>query len=149
MKFRRFTKRTKMRIWLKLIGCSERPITGHPFYGSYTEDCVGFRKGRKPKVRMGDQLFLYASGGSKRIFALAEAVSDPEPNVNYNPEEKGSCQWNVNVRYLINLPVDSGIHIDQVSTSQRNLTVSVRQQSHVELLPEEYQIALSKMKEKA
>ena len=77
------TQEMNMSTWLKLIGCSKRPITGPPFYGSYKEDHIGFRKERKPGIRMGDHLFLYAPGGSRRIFALAEAVIAPEHNNNY------------------------------------------------------------------
>lgn len=38
-------------------------------------------------------MFFYAPGGSKKIFALAEAVRDPEINKNYNSQEEGSCYW--------------------------------------------------------
>ena len=74
-----------MQTWLKLIGSSNQPISGAPFYGIYKEENVGFRKTRKPSIRLGDFLFLYAPGGTKRIFALAEAISDPEINPQFNP----------------------------------------------------------------
>jgi len=133
-----------MTSWLKLIGCSKHPITEDPFFGKYNESNIGFRKARKPSIRKGDHLLLYAPGGSKRIFALAEAVSDPEKNAGYAPQEYGSCQWNVKVRYLINLPVDSGIHIDEISTD-RNLSKSIQRQSHIKLFPEEYDTSLKKL----
>ena len=75
-----------MRTWLKLIGSGDKPITEHPFYGIYNAEYVGFRKARMPGIRMGDRLFLYAPGGSRSIFALAEAVADPEKDIsNYPP----------------------------------------------------------------
>lgn len=138
-----------MQIWLKLVGSSTVPITEHPFYGRMVGEYIGFRKTRKPSIRTGDQLFIYAPGGSKRIFALAEAVGDPEYDSNYNPQEKGSCYWKLNIRYLINLPVDSGIHIDEIRTSRRNLLKSIQRQSHIKLLPEESELALSKLQKKA
>ena len=138
-----------MTTWLKLIGCSKRPITGHPFYGRYEEDHVGFRKDRKPGIRMDDHLFLYAPGGSRRIFALAKAISDPEHNDKYNPQEEGSCRWKINIRYLINLHVSDGIDIDEINTGQRDLMVSIQRQSHIRLFPDEYQVALSRLQQKS
>jgi len=137
-----------MTTWLKLIGCSKQPITGPPFYGSYKEDHIGFRKERKPGIRMGDHLFLYAPGGSRRIFALAEAVSDPEHNNKYYPQEEGSCRWKINVRYLINLDVGDGIYIDEINSGQRDLKASIQRQSHIRLFPEEYQVAFRKLQQK-
>ena len=138
-----------MNTWLKLIGCSKKPITGEPYCGCYKLKYVGFRKESKPGIRTGDYLFLYAAGGSKQIFALAEAINEPKRNDNYNPDEQGSCRWNLNVEYLINLPVDSGIHIDEISTEQRDLTASIQRQSHISLHPEESSLAFSKLQEKS
>ena len=84
---------------------------------------------------MGDHLFLYAPGGSKRIFAIAKVVGDPEPDIACNGE-RGSCRWQVGVQYLIKRPVASGIHIAEVSTGKRTLTYSIRRQSHIKLFPE-------------
>ena len=50
-----------MTTWLKVIGSDQTPITGHPFYGTYKVESVGFRKARKPGIRTGDHLFLYAA----------------------------------------------------------------------------------------
>jgi hypothetical protein len=138
-----------MNNWIKLIGSSEKPIAEHPFYGFFNEEYVGFRKARMSGIRKGDQLFLYAPGGSRSIFALAEAIADPEHDIKYDPKEEGSCRWKLHIRYLTNLPVASGISIDEVSSGQRSLTHSVRQQSHIRLSPEEYKLVYGKMEEKA
>ncbi len=138
-----------MQTWLKLIGSNKEPITEHPFYGKYDETQVGFRKNKRPSIHSGDQIFLYAPGGSMSIFTLAEVISDPEINPQYNPEEEGSCYWNINVRYLINLPVSSGIHLNEITTEQRDLSKSIQQQSHIRLLPEELDLAYSKLNKKA
>jgi hypothetical protein len=147
--FLRVKERRIMGNWLKLIGSGKKPITEHPFYGNYNREHVGFRKAKKPGIRMGDYLFLYAAGGSKRIFALVEAIGDPEYDINHDPRDEESCRWKLNVRYLINLPVASGVHIDEVCTGQRDLTDSIRRASHIKLGPEECQLAFSKLQEKA
>lgn len=100
-----------------------------------------------PGIRIGDHIFLYAPGGSRSIFALAEATSDPEHDNNYSPKEEGSCQWKLRVRYLINLPVASGITIDEVNAGHRKLIRSVCQQSHIKLFPGEYKLAYDKLQE--
>ena len=138
-----------MNIWLKLIGSADKPLTEPPNNGIWAKDYVGFRKTRTPGIRNGDHLFLYAPGGSRSIFALAEAVTDPLHDTNYNPREDGSCRWKVQVKYLVNLPVTSGITIDEITLPIRNLPRSVRQQSNIKLFPEESTIAYSKLKERA
>ena len=51
----------------------------------------------------------------------------------------------VPVHYLINLPVSSGILIDDISSSQRDLAQSLRQASHIALRPEESNTAQRKL----
>ena len=80
-----------MQTWLKLIGSGKEPITEKPYYGTYTVEYVGFRKTKKPSIGLGDHLFLYAPGGSKRIFALVEATSNPQPDHDYDPSDEASC----------------------------------------------------------
>jgi hypothetical protein len=137
-----------MNNWLKLIGSSDKPITEYPFYGNFHAEYIGFRKARRPGIRKGDHLFLYAPGGSRSVFALAEATANPEKDSNYNPTEDGSCRWKLRVHYLINLPVVYGVPIDEINSGYRNLACSVRQQSHIKLMPEEYKLAYSKLREK-
>lgn len=134
-----------MTSWLKLVGSSKTPLVD-----GYTEEYVGFRREGKPGVRPGDRLFFYAPGrNNRRIFALVEALGTPEYDPKFNRDEEGSCQWRLRVRYLINLPVRSGILIDDVITSQRDLTKSVRQAGHIRLLPEESELAYRKLEERA
>jgi predicted restriction endonuclease len=133
-----------MRTWLKIIGSHRKPITKAPHHGHYAEKHIGFRKDNEPSISTGDQLFLYASGGSRRIFALAEALGNPERNPKHNQNEEGSCRWRLRVRYLHNSHVDSGILLDEVS-SDRHLDKSIQRASHIELRPEEYQSAYGKL----
>ena len=102
-----------MKTWLKLIGSQEHPITEAPWHGSYTDEHIGFRKIARPSIRAGDHMFLYAPGGSRRIFALAEVVSDPERDPKYDGKHC-SCYWQLSVSYIINLPVTSGILLDDI-----------------------------------
>ena len=133
-----------MQTWLKLLGSVEKPLTHPDYQGRWEENYIGFRKTRKPSIRSGDHIFLYAPGGTKSIFALAEAVSNP-----YIPEDEGHESWNVNIRYLINLPVTSGVHIDEINAGQRNLLKSIQRQSHIKLSSEEAELAFHKLQKKA
>ena len=61
-----------MRYWLKMIGMTESPLTG-----TYEKPYADFAKNKRPRhIHPGDHLVLYACGGSKRVFALAEVTSD-------------------------------------------------------------------------
>ena len=145
------TKRNFMKTWLKCIGSAQKPITGE--YNAEKEG-VGFRfhKGGKPRIHDGDRLFLYAPGGSGSIFALVEAIGDPELNPRFNKDEIGSCRWMLAVRYIddLNLAVVSGIHIDEVTRHRRvKLTRSIGRKSHIELHLEESESAYNLMHEKA
>ena len=134
-----------MQTWLKLIGSVKRPLTDPDYQGRWEAKHIGFRKTGKPSFRVGDQVFLYAPGGTKSIFALAEIISDPEINEQYDPNEEGSCYWNVKVNYLINQPVDCGINIEEITTKNRNLSKSIQRQSHIRLSPEEAELAFHKL----
>lgn len=81
---------------------------------------------------LGDLMVLYAVGGSKRIFALAE--------VTRKVYDSGDENWpyRVDIKYDVNLPVSSGVDIGQVGT-ERNLLRSLLRQSYVELSAEEYE----------
>ena len=84
-------------------------------------------------------MVLYAVGGSKRVFALAQVTSEV-----YN---SGNERWpyRMDVSYSVNLPVRLGVHIDEVSTAERDLLRSLRQASYLELSPEEYERAETKL----
>ena len=133
-----------MNSWLKLIGSAKEPVT------EWRKPYVGFRKENRPGIRSGDQLFFYAPGGSKCIFALAEATGDPKLDNRFDPNKEGSCRWKVAVCYpgKLNFPVKSGIPIDAIQ-SLRELTKSIRRASHIKLHPEESQSAYEKLRNKA
>jgi len=121
--------------WLKMIGTSESPCPE-----SYTRDYADFA--RKPRhIHPGDHMVLYAVGGSKRVFALAQVTSEIYGS--------GRERWpyRVDISYKVNLPVSCGVHIDEVSTPERDLRRSIRRASYIELRPEEYEQVATKLQE--
>src|ERR1035437_7516831 len=130
--------------WLKNIGSAKKPIT------EWKEEYVGFRTTNKLRIAKGDRLFLFAPGGSRRIFALAKAAGNPEHDPEWNPKDKESCYWKLPVRYMedLNLPVASGILIDDVISHRKvKLTRSIGQKSHIKRRPEESESVKSKLRD--
>jgi hypothetical protein len=115
--------------WLKMIGTSEKPCPD-----SWEHAHVHFKY--KPRdIHPGDHMVLYAVGRKKKLFALAEVTSEAYEN----GEEEWCYQMDVN--YLVNLRVEAGVSIDQITT-QRNLIGPIqRGSSYIELEPEEYRQA--------
>lgn len=85
-------------------------------------------------------MVLYAVG-SRRVFALAELTSDVYSS--------GDADWpyRVDIRYSVNLPVASGVPLNEVSTPERDLLLSVRQAAYVELSPQEYERVAAGLRE--
>ena len=126
-----------MRYWLKMIGTSERPWTE-----PYTSPHVDFT--REPRLmRRGDIMVLYAVGGPMCVFALVEITS--------NFYASGETRWprRLKIEYDVNVPVARGVHIDEVSTPERNLRLALRRSSYIELRAEEYENAATRLREVA
>ncbi len=123
-----------MTAWLKLIGTRERPCSP-----SYARPYADSRR-RPRRFRPGDRMVLYAVG-SRRVFALAELTSDVYSS--------GDADWpyRVDIRYSVNLPVASGVPLNEVSTPERDLLLSVRQAAYVELSPQEYERVAAGLRE--
>lgn len=123
--------------WLKVIGESKHPRE------YYDEPFIGFPKKQRPRdIHVGDHMILYAVGGSKKVFAVVEVISEVYERSDYP-------QWphSVDVRYLVNMPVSEGVPIDAISMSKRELLAIVRAgRSYFRLTPEEYEGAVSKLK---
>src|SRR5262245_40668505 len=114
--------------WLKMIGTADSPCPD-----TWTDHHVHFRKDKPCGIRRGDHMVLYAVGRKKQVFALAEVTGEAYEN--------GQPEWcyQMDVRYIINLPVTYGVSIDQISTTQRDLVGPIQWgSSYIELLPEEY-----------
>lgn len=118
--------------WLKMIGTTEKPCPD-----SWTHNYVHFRKDKPCGIHPGDHMVLYAVGRKKRMFALAEVTSDVYDN--------GQEEWcyQMDVKYAVNLPVKSGVSIDQIST-KRDLVGPIQWgSSYIEIEPEEYDQAVT------
>jgi hypothetical protein len=123
-------------VWLKLIGTTEERCPE-----PYKLDSADFT--RMPRqMRCGDYMVLYAVGGRKRVFALAEVASEVRAS--------GVKRWpyRVTIRYLVNLPPSLGVHIDEITTGKRDILRVIRRGvSYFKLHPEEYALAASKLRE--
>ncbi len=130
-----------MGTFLKMIGSGEHPCP-EPDEKPY----VDFSR-RPNQVHPGDHLVLYACGGRKRVFALAEVTSEAYDAGDAGRND-GDERWpyRVDVKYLVNLPPSRGVHIDEVSTSERDLKHSLRRLSYLRLKPEEYGRAATRLR---
>jgi hypothetical protein len=129
-----------MAYWLKMIGMTEDPARGR-----YKWNFVDFAKNRRPRrIQPGDYVVLYAVGGSKHVFARAEVTSEV-----YEGGHEERFPYRVNVNYLVNLDVSDGVHIDEISTGERDLVSSLKRASVIELRPEEYERAATKLQKAA
>jgi hypothetical protein len=122
--------------WLKMIGTAERPCPD-----PYTLDYADFA--RMPRqIRAGDHMILYAVGGTKRVFALAEATGAVR--------QSGVERWpyRMSIKYLVNLAPHSGIHVDAITTEKREILRVIRRcAGYFRLLPEEYALAAAKLRD--
>jgi hypothetical protein len=119
--------------WLKIIGTSEGPCPG-----TYAVEHADFKK--KPRhMQSGDLMVLYAVGGWKCVFAIAQ-VDGPF-------YASGVERWpfRVKIKYLVNLPVSSGVSIEKVN-DERDLCLSLRRRSFLELSAKEYENAATKLR---
>lgn len=123
--------------WLKVIGESKHPRE------HYDETFVGFPTKQRPvNIHVGDQMVLYAVGGSKKVFGLVEVTSEV-----YERSEWPQWPHSVDVLYLVNVPVSQGVPIHEISTPKRNLLRAVMAgRSYLRLTPEEYKGAANKLK---
>jgi hypothetical protein len=127
-----------MSAFLKLIGDGVNPCP-EPYSWSF----VDFS--RHPRqIQTGDHLVLYAAGGRKRVFALAEVTSGV-----YAADYDGRWPYRMDISYLVNLPPSVGVHIDEVSTPERDLIRSLMRQSYIRLSPEEYERASTRLRKAA
>ncbi|MDQ3743941.1 MAG: EVE domain-containing protein [Acidobacteriota bacterium] len=130
-----------MSAFLKLIGSAENPC---PEF--YEKSYVDFSRNPR-QVQPGDHLVLYAAGGLKRVFAIAEVMSGV---YDAGSDYDGRWPYRVDIRYIVGpVPASKGVHVNEVSTSERDLLRSVRRASYLKLSPEEYEQATAKLQQKA
>jgi EVE domain len=127
-----------MSTFLKLIGSGKNPCPE-----PYEEKYVDFSR-RPHQINPGDYLVLYAAGGRKRVFAIAKVISGVYPAAGGDAER---WPYRVDISYQVNLHPSAGVHIDEVSTTKRDLVRSLMRQSYLKLSPEEYERAETKLNE--
>lgn len=119
-----------MAAWLKMIGTTEKPCRD-----GYDRDHVDFT--REPRdLHKGDQLILYAVGGSTRVFAVARVTSEPRASgVERFP-------FRVDIEYSVNLPVPSGVSVREISS--RDLVGAIKWgSSYLRLQQDEFDRAVA------
>jgi uncharacterized protein (DUF433 family) len=125
-----------MSVFLKVIGSAN-----DPWVGFYDKKYVDFSR-RPNEIQPDDFLILYAAGGLKRVFAVAQ-VKGPV----YQAEIDVHPRWpyRMDIEYLVNVPATEGVHIYELMAG-RNLINVIKANSYFKLRAEEYEQALDKLK---
>ena len=117
--------------WLKAVGHARGPLP---------EDWIDSRAAllrstgfpRRPRMRPGDRLVLYASVW-RRVFALAEVLGEPERR------EHPRWPWTVAIETLLVVPVlDAAPPVEAIGVAARSMS----QHSHIAIGAEHYRRAL-------
>jgi hypothetical protein len=131
-------------VWLKLIGTGKDPCEENY---AFKKEFADFSISKRPNdVHPGDQLVLYAAGGSRYLFALAEVISEVRDVLpgGYEGKDYKTYPYRVDIKYIFRVPVSAGIHINEITTPKRNLPGAIRR-SYIKLKPEEFESAVSKL----
>src|SRR4051794_17261495 len=108
--------------WLKAIGHARGPLA---------EDWIDTRAEllhrtgfpRRPRIAPGDRLVLYASVW-RRVFAIAEALAEPEPR------DHPRWPWTISIETLLVVPVlDAAPPVEAIGVAARSMS----QQSHIRI----------------
>jgi hypothetical protein len=117
--------------WLKAIGHARGPLA---------EDWIETRPEllrrtgfpRRPRIAPGDRLVLYASVW-RRVFAIAEALAEPEPR------DHPRWPWTISIETLLVVPVlDAAPPVEAIGVAARSMS----QQSHIRITAEHYERAV-------
>jgi hypothetical protein len=127
--------RAMSKAWLKMIGVSKKPSLSE-----WKDERVHFRKGDMDSIHVkpGDKVVLYACGGAKRIFAVAEVTS--------KVQRSGRDDWPymVEVKYSVNLRVMCGVPLAALGEPDgRDLLNSIKGSSYISLSDKEYARAVA------
>jgi alpha-D-ribose 1-methylphosphonate 5-phosphate C-P lyase len=125
-----------MGVFLKTIGSGRNPCP-EPYARPYADFSHNPRQ-----VKPGDHLVLYAAGGRKCVFAIAEVTSEVKAS------EFDDWPYRVDLNYLVRLHPADGVPIDEVSID-RDLSRSIGQHTYIVLHSEEYERARAKLEEAA
>jgi hypothetical protein len=118
--------------WLKAVGHARGPL-GERWLDERPEllHRTGFP--RRPRITAGDRLVLYASVW-RRVFAICEVIGEPEAR------EHPRWPWTVAIETLLVVPVlDAAPPVEAIGVAARSMS----QQSHIRLLADHYDRAVS------
>ena len=97
---------------------------------------------RRPSVSVGDKLVLYALGHD-RAFAIVEAFLPVRAGEGGNPWDK----WFLDVRAVMSTSYAAAPRLSELSVAGRNLAESIGRHSHIELRADEYDRAVTLLRE--
>jgi hypothetical protein len=117
--------------WLKAIGHARGPLA-ETWFEERPELLRRTGFPRRPRIAPGDRLVYYASVW-RRVFAIVEAVAEPEPR------EHPRWPWTIAVEPLIVVPaLDAAPPVEAIGVAARSMS----QQSHIRIRPEHYELAV-------
>jgi hypothetical protein len=97
---------------------------------------------RRPSIQVGDKIGLYALGHD-RVFAIVEAFGRAKPGEGENPWDR----WVMEVREVMSIAYADAPRLAEISVaSDRDLSLSIRQQSHISLRDEEYERLVERLR---
>jgi hypothetical protein len=131
-----------MQAWLKSLGTANQqiPEVGLTKIDYITRD-IGFPV--DPSVKTGDRLVLYATGYGK-FFGVVEVHLPPYLD---NREAPWSYRVEFRARSILD-ELQRAPDLDELSV-KRNLRKSIKQQSHIQLSPAEYEVAVEALERAA
>ncbi|HUH14796.1 MAG TPA: hypothetical protein VML35_02815 [Gaiellaceae bacterium] len=125
-----------MRYWLKCLGSA-----GARMDESAIQRVLGHvRFPRRPSVRVGDKLVLYAVGYD-HVFAIVEVFRPVERGEGVAPYDRWICE----VRPILWMGYAGAPRLSAL-TAGRPLRASVRQHSHIKLTSREYEQAVDALR---
>lgn len=125
-----------MGVFLKTIGSGRNPCP-EPYTRPYADFSHYPRQ-----VKPGDHLILYAAGGRKCVFAIAEVTSEVKAS------EFDDWPYRVDINYVVRLHPADGVPIAEVNI-ERDLSRSIGQHTYIVLYRDEYERARSMLEEAA
>jgi hypothetical protein len=118
--------------WLKAVGHARAPLAER-WFEEHPELLRRTGFPRRPRIVPGDRLVYYASVW-RRVFAVVEALADPEAR------DHPRWPWTVAVEPLVVVPVlDAAPPVEAIGVAARSMS----QQSHIRLRPEHYALAVA------
>jgi hypothetical protein len=113
--------------WLKAIGHARGPLA-ETWLVDRPELLRRTGFPRRPRIAPGDRLVYW-----RRVFAVVEAVGEPEPR------EHPRWPWTIEVEPLLVVPVlDAAPPVEAIGVAARSMS----QQSHIRIRPEQYERAV-------